>query len=194
MQPEYDLPDVVREKVRILVDTKSNRYLSPNQESMPFTLYMLTGSLQKVAEKTQLPLEVVGYTAQHYRWKEKREMMESSGELAPERTLKRIANMMLHVASKAIEQELTDILTGKLDANSSSLMPSNPAALERLIDLVMKVNGLKQGMLDTPVPGTTVVHAQNVQINNQLPESSKEPIKDKAAILAEMARMKEEGK
>lgn len=132
-------------------------------------LFLLGDDIENVALKTGYPKDVILITAAHYRWREKRDMLVEQGkegELIKD-VEKAMLNQLLMATYKAVTNEVGQILAGKMGADQSRFIPGSMQGLQRLLEMIEKANKLVAvGDQEKPPPGSTIVHAENVQINN----------------------------
>lgn len=168
----------------------SNHFLSQEKEVGPFMLYLLGDDIEAVAQKCGYPKDIVLATAVQYRWRDKREALIQKGkesELIKE-VEKNLVNSLLLVTWRVITAEVGAVMSGKLDPAQSKFVPTSMQALERLLGMVERVNKLMAtDVPQEPQKPTTVVHAQNVQIN----QTEISPEERRRLLLAEMARASE---
>jgi len=143
--------------------------LSPERESGPFMLWCCQDSLEIISIKCNIPIDVIYATAIKYDWVAKAGVLHGDVKSIQ----KSIATSLLVATFMTIQKDLADVLAGRKSADKCKLMPQNIVGLERLMAMVSDVMGDAQ--LGKEVPGSTVVHAMNVQINNQLPEAPTKP-------------------
>lgn len=186
-----DLPDLSpeqKEKVKRYIRNGMTSHLSADKEVGPFMLYMMGYSLEAVAKASGFPFDVICLTAAHSRWAEKRNLLQTGGPNVAMEMQKNIANMMLVATFLASQQELADVLSGKKEAIKSHLAVKSLSGLQNLVDIVMKLNGMVDPNGNPVAPPGTVIHAQNVQINNNSsPEEVKSAEEKKLAAAKERA-------
>lgn len=146
--------------------------LSPEKEAGLFMLYSCGDSLDLIAIKTNIPLDVVYVTALKYSW------VEKAGVLHGDVTAiqKSLATSLLVATYLSVQKDLADVIAGRKNADKCGLIPKNIMGLERLMAMVSEITDNKP--LGKDIPGSTVVHATNVQINHALPEKPKESLEE----------------
>lgn len=157
---EYNLPE---DQVKRLINTlyqKGISYLSPDKEEGPFLLYAMGNDFETIALKSNYPIDVIYLTAMRYDWKNKITLLSKIKDLTPQEIQRDLANTLLMATWISIQRELGEVISGKIEANRSKLIPKSTKALNELIDMVNKVNGIGE---QNPAPIS--VNAQNVQIN-----------------------------
>ena len=135
--------------------------LSPEREAGAFMLYCCGDDFESISLKTNFPLDIIYVTAAHYGWDIKAKALRSeSGDFNPVNIQKNLANSLLIATYMSVQEELKDVLAGKKSASDCKLIPNNIKSLQTLMDMVSNVH-------NPGVAGNqgTVVHAQNVQIN-----------------------------
>jgi hypothetical protein len=173
---ELNLP---QERVNSLVNSLRQRsvsYLSPEKEGGPFLLYCCGDDLEKVALKTNYPIEVILLTAMQYRWNTKASLLQKT--LSDANLLdiqKDMAKMLLIATHTTIQKELGDVIAGRLDPNKSSLIPKT---IKGLNELMTMVNGITDKINDLNNPpqqpqAAITVQATNVQINQGVEQPKK---------------------
>lgn len=180
----------------------SNHFLSPEKEVGPFMLYLLGRDHDSIAVECGIPRDIVLATAVHYRWREKRIAIVEVGkesELIKE-VEKNLINSLLLATWRLAMQEVGQVMSGKLPAAACRFVPHSMQGLEKLLAIAERVNKLiaadevsRHKADEKPASATTVVHAQNVQINQGAPEGEKKltPEERRITLLAEMARATE---
>lgn len=157
---EYNLPE---DQVKRMINTlyqKGVSYLSPDKEEGPFLLYAMGNDFETIALKSNYPIDVIYLTAMRYDWKNKITLLSKIKDLSPQEIQRDLANTLLMATWVSIQRELSEVISGKIEANKSKLIPKSTKALNELIDMVNKVNGIGE---QNPAPIS--VNAQNVQIN-----------------------------
>lgn len=167
---QNDLALAIDDQTRLirLCQEKAITYLSIEKESGPFLLYAVGDSISTIAVKTNLPKDVILLTAIYYRWSEKVKFLQKDG-LDPEFLQKELANTLLVATYKSMIDDLGQVIAGKKMAKDVGLIPKNMAALNALMEMVSKINAPKE--LPTQPTQTTVIHAEQVQVNQQLSPS-----------------------
>jgi hypothetical protein len=165
--------------------------LSPDKEQGLFLLYASGYDIDAIAAKTNWPKDVIMVTAINYKWATKARILITQGNVTnmPLFLQKELVNSVLIATFVSYQKELGEVIAGKRQAKDCALIPSSQGSLEKLINLVSSVNGAAP----PPDKPTTVVHAQNVQINqgSETKEPPKEPPKlpedpKRAEMLAEL--------
>jgi hypothetical protein len=172
---ELNLP---QERINSLVNSLRQRsisFLSPEKEGGPFLLYCCGDDLEKVALKTNYPVEVILLTAIQYRWNSKAGLLQKTlGDANLLDIQKDMAKMLLIATHTSIQKELGDVIAGRLDPDKSSLIPKT---IKGLNELMTMVNGITDKINDLNNPqqpqAAITVQATNVQINQGSPEPKK---------------------
>lgn len=116
-------------------------FLSPDKEGSPFLLYFMGASIEEVAAKTSLPVDVILATAMKYDWLGKAQAMRRDSVLSGMELVKENILRTLLVATQVkIEKELADMFAGRPDAKESALLPKNIHGLRQLLDMVNELN------------------------------------------------------
>lgn len=141
--------------------------LSPERESGPFMLYCCGDDLDAISLKTNFPKEILYVTAVHYDWPAKSQSLRGdSKDFNPLNIQRDLAHSLLVATYMAAKEQLADVLAGRKKPSQCPLLPSNMHSLEKLMNMITEMNVPANG--DNSIPqGGTVVHAQNVQINQQ---------------------------
>ena len=168
-QNELSLKEDDIKRIVKLFRERSVTYLSPEREMGPFLLYSVGDSLETVAVKTNLPKDVILCTAIQYRWQEKIRYLKRD-TLNILEVQKDLANTLLVATYKSILSDLGEVIAGKKDASEVGLIPKNITTLEKLMAMVKAVNAPE----GAPINTTNVIHAQQVQVNQQVLEPKKE--------------------
>ena len=141
--------------------------LSSEKEPGYFLLYCLGDDLSMIAAKTNIPRDVIFATAINYRWTEKAKILNRDNEsLVPLDLQKELVNTILVATVVAMQRELGDVIAGRKEAKECRMIPQSPASLEKLMAMVTALNAPKEA---APQEAKTVIHAQNVQVNQGLP-------------------------
>jgi hypothetical protein len=164
--------------------------LSPDRESAPFLLYCCGDDLELIAAKMTLPRDVITATAIQYRWPEKAKLMRKDGNAAIPNDLQRdLVNSILVATFVAMQRQLSEVVAGKREIKDCALIPSSPAALEKLMNMVTTLNApvvaTKGGPVADPVHTgpQTIIHAETVNMG-QAPEKPVDSEEKKAVRLA----------
>lgn len=172
VQNELALPQEQVDRLLSLNGRKGLYALAPEKESGPFLLFCCGDPLDTISAKMNLPRDVIVATAIQYRWPEKAKILNrKEAGIVPADLQKELVNTILVATVVAMQRELGDVIAGRKEAKDCSLIPSTPASLEKLMAMVTALNA------GTPAPGgpapdptpRTVIHAQNVQVNQGLP-------------------------
>jgi len=158
--------DLIPEDIRPILESRVKKGLlgplSPEREAGPFMLYCVGDDMEAIALKTNFPRDVLYVTAIHYDWKEKSSLLRSdSKDFNPANIQKDLAHTLLVATYLATKEQLQDVLAGRKKASQCSLIPKNVQALDKLMNMVSALSAPETSV----APGGTVVHAQNVQIN-----------------------------
>lgn len=143
--------------------------LSPEREAGPFMLYCCGDDLETIALKTNFPKDILYVTAIHYDWDNKAASLRSdSKDFNPINIQKDLAHSLLVATYMAAKEQLQDVLAGRKSPSQCPLLPKNMHSLEKLMNMITEMNKPPEGAGSHQYPGSgTVVHAQNVQINQQ---------------------------
>ena len=186
---DLNLSDEMLEKLTKLVRNRTLSYLSPEKETGPFLLYCTGTDFEGIANRCSYPLEVILLTALYYRWNEKMSGLGlTSIDNAPKEIQKDLANSLLIATYLSVQKQLGDVIAGRSDADKCLLIPKNVYSLEKLMDMVSNINGLKP---QAESGGKTIIQANNVQMNNVLGDSG--DIKERIAKNKEMLKLLIEG-
>lgn len=148
------------------------------------------GDLETVAKTSGYGFDIIVMTALHYQWKAKKEQLNkifANGSVDLALDLQRqMANMMLITSYMAMQNEMAKVLSGQVEASKSSIAVKTLSGINNLVDLIMKLNGQidANGNAKIPTPAATVIHANNVQINN-----GKEEIETKESRIDRLKRL-----
>jgi hypothetical protein len=174
--------DVVR-RVEGLVVRGQTAPLQSDREIGPFLLYVIGDTIEEVATKTGIPVDVVYLTAIAFRWEEKRAALAKQGNVAVVTALqKQLVNNLLIATQASILRQVGEVMSGRLPPEKCSLIPRSLQGLKTLLEMVKEVNTMVSAG-DTKT-STNVIHAENVQINQTV--APEEP-KDQMALLKKMA-------
>jgi len=159
-------------------------HLSSDKETGPFMLFLLGDDLDAIANKTNLPRDIIAVTANHYRWQEKRDALALNQTNTIIRDVERnlLNNILMATFVSALKQ-VGDVAAGRIDAKDCPLIPNSMQGLQRLLEMVEKANGLIATNEQPPAGGTTVVHAENVQINQGTAPPAKDEFDGKRKTL-----------
>lgn len=168
-----------KERVDSLINSLRQRsisYLSPEKEGGPFLLYCCGDDLEKIALKTNYPIEVILLTAMQYKWHTKTSLLQKT--LSDNGLLdiqKDMAKMILVATQTSIQKQLGDVIAGRLDPEKCQLIPKTIKGLNELMSMV---NGITDKIKDLENPpqapqAAITVQATNVQINQGNPEPQK---------------------
>lgn len=167
--------------------------LSPDRESAPFLLYCCGDDLEMIAAKMTLPKDVITATAIQYRWPEKAKLMRKDGNAAvPNDLQKDLVNSILVATFVAMQRELSEVVSGKRLAKDCALIPSSPAALEKLMNMISALNAPPPAP-PVPAAGSTVIHAETVNMGQPVPPPEK-PVDSEERKAVKLAMLKEVGK
>ena len=148
-------------------------FLSPDREAGPFMLFCCGESLEEISVKTNVPMPILLVTAMQYNWADKSAILRQD----PADIQKSLTNSMLVATWMAAKEQLAGVLSGKIKASDCSLIPKNPAGVEKLMQMVNAVNGI-QAAPTTPSAPISVT-ANNVQIN-QTPTNTPQVSEEKS--------------
>lgn len=165
VQNELALPKEQVDRLLSLNGRKGLYALAPEKEPGPFLLFCTGDDLETISAKMNMPRDVIVATAIQYRWPEKaRVLHRDKPGIVPADLQKELANTILVATVVSMQKELGEVIAGRKDAKDCPLIPSSPAALEKLMAMVTALNtpGGAAGPQPEPKP-TTVVHANNVQ-------------------------------
>lgn len=170
------IPDELRYNIESRIKKGLLGPLSPDKESGPFMLYCCGDDFESISLKTNLPIDVLYVTAAHYNWLQKSaSLKDKNGEFSPSNIQKDIANSLLIATSLAMKEQLEDVLSGRKKPSSCPLIPKNIGSLNKLMEMVSAIHNPESPLGNN----ATVVHAQNVQINQNIEEKKVSPEKAK---------------
>lgn len=161
-------------------------HLSPDKEIGPFLFYLLGDDLDAVSFKTGYPKDTLMATSARYGWEERRVTVmkdQQSGALIKDLEQSLLNNILVATYAVAMRQA-GDVIAGRVDASKCGLIPSSMQGLQRLLEMIESANGLVAGNQEPPAQ--TVVHAENVQINQGLPAPVKAPFEEKRKSILQM--------
>jgi hypothetical protein len=195
-----NLPVEWKETLTSLAPTESRRIIAlaekgctaplpPEKETSPFLLYMLGDSIDEISSITGTPKDVLYLTCLQYRWMEKKQELSKVGDKNLMTALmKKIVNHLVVASEVSIIDQLGKVMSGQLEASKCSLIPKNLAGLQALLTMMKEINDISSAS-QAPVSNTTIIHAQNAQVNHlQSPSEEKdEPKKSRVDRLAELA-------
>lgn len=162
--------------------------LTQEKEVGPFLLFVLGDSVEEIAIKTGTPRDVMYLTYLKYNWEEKRTELQKSGQVSVISALqKQMVNYLLLATNTTISKQVAQVMSGALAPEKCPLIPRSLHGLKLLLELVKEVNQVNQPQTTNT---TNVIHAQNVQVNQQLP-AAKEPVIDLEDKLDALVRAKE---
>lgn len=179
---ELGLTDSEQKRIDKMIQDRSVHALAPEREIGPFLLYSVGDDISTIAIKTNLPKDVILATAIQYKWPEKARILKRES-LNPIFLQKELANTLLVATYKSLMDELGQVIAGKKDAKQVGLIPKNMTAFQNLMDMITKLNA--PAAPNQPAPQTHI-HAQNVQVNQQIaaPEEKKDDAKRKEMLKA----------
>lgn len=159
-------------------------YLSADKEIGPFLFYLLGDDIDMISFKTSLPKDTLQVTCLHYGWEARREALvkdAQAGSLIKE-VEKSLLNNILMATYATVMRQAGDVIAGNATVGRHSLIPDSMQGLQRLLEMIEKANGLVATNQNPPAP-TTVVHAENVQINQGAPAPGTQPYQAKRVSL-----------
>lgn len=179
------LPTSDVSRIERLVASNQTAPLPQEKEVGPFLLFVLGDSVEEVASKTGTPKDVMYLTYLKYNWEEKRDELNKHGQVAVISALQKQAiNYLLVATNLSITRQVAQVMSGALPPEKCPLIPRSLHGLKLLLELAKEVNN----MSPEKAPNTTnVIHAQNVQVNQQLPaatEAEQSPEDRLASLLA----------
>jgi len=181
-------PEIVK-RINGLLIRGQTAPLSADKAQDLFILYVVCGSLEGVAKQAGIPLDVMFLTAAQYNWKQKRADVLVAGEAAlMGQVQKNLVNQLLIATQSTILKQVGDVMSGKIAPEKCPLLPRSLHGLKLLLELVKEVNQVNQPQTTNT---TNVIHAQNVQVNQQLP-AAKKPEVDKLHAMKLMAGEKDD--
>jgi hypothetical protein len=162
------IPNEQYSRIMNLISKNQISYLSPDQESGAFLLYSLGNDIKTIAATLAIPVDVLALTHLYYKWDEKLSLLKKpNGELKSIADLQKdLLEAILVATLITTQKQLGDIIAGRANPNSCRLLPNNPLALEKLMIMLEKINGVKQPENQPPIQ----VSATNVQINTAQPQ------------------------
>jgi len=157
-------------------------HLASEKEGAPFLFYLMGHDFQSISKKTNIPVDIIMLTAIYYNWPQKaggvREIMskEDSAEVVKS-VQKDLANTILVVTKLAMEQQLADVVSGKIKPSQCRLIPNNIHSLQKLMEILDTLNAKPE--VNNIGGSTQSINGQNIQINNYIQESEKSREKTK---------------
>jgi hypothetical protein len=170
---ELNLPREAVDRLLTQNGRKALYALSPDKESGPFLLFCCGDDFDTIATKMNLPRDVIVATAIQYRWPDKARMLNRTDSgIVPGDLQKELVNTILVATIVAMQRDLGEVIAGRKEAKDCPLIPSSPQALQKLMEMVTSLNNPTPA---DPMKPQTVIHATNVQVNQQqgLPEAPK---------------------
>ena len=162
---ELNLPKEAVARLMSQYGRKALYALSPDKEPGPFLLYGCGDNFDTIATKMNLPVDVIVATAIQYRWPDKSRLLNrTESGLVPGNLQKDLVNTILVATIVSMQRELGEVISGKKEAKDCALIPSSPQALQKLMEMVSSLNNPQPA---DPMKPQTVIHATNLQINNQ---------------------------
>lgn len=138
-------------------------FYGADKETNLFQAFILGRSFQQLARSCAVPVEMIVLTAIKHRWDFKAQMLQNAGDSAAVvHSTKDLANKILEINLIAMDRELSDIYTGKKDARESIFMAKSPQELQKMLQLVMQANDIKNALA-----GGTATNAPTINITNQ---------------------------
>lgn len=135
-------------------------YLSPDKEAGPFLLYSCGDDLEKIAQKTNYPLEVIQLTALRYKWPDKVVALSKEvGAIGLEGVQLEMAKNLLIATYIVMQKQLADVIAGRADARECQLLPKNIHGLEKLMNIIENLKPKE----DKNSPMT--FNGNNIQVN-----------------------------
>lgn len=176
-------------RIERLAAANQTSWLPQEKEVGPFLLFVLGDSLDDISSKCGIPKDIVFLTYLKYNWEDKRVELSKQGNVSVISALKkRTLNYLMLATSSVIDKQVAQVLSGALPAEKCPLIPRSLHAYKLLSELHDEVN--KEPVVQQPST-TNVIHAQNVQVNQQLP-AAKEPEVDKLHAMKLMAGEKDD--
>jgi hypothetical protein len=190
---EMGLPKEQVDKLSRLLANRTVTYLSPDKEAGAFLLYSIGRTLPEIATQLSIPPEVIILTALQYKWQEKAILLQSQeGGLKTLQDLQKdLASSILVATLLTAQKELGDLIAGRIKPSECAWLPRNMQSLEKLMNMINNLNPVAPAV---PAPAPTVVHAQNVQINQNAATHQPSDTMDRAKkieYLEAMAREKQ---
>lgn len=143
--------------------------LSPDKEPGIALLFLCGDDLDQIASKTNYPKDIIIATAIKYGWLEKAQQLKTGRDESVLVEIKADLHRMLVLATYAsLKKKLGDVIAGRVDATAVPLIPTTMVGLEKLMAM-----GQPAAIPPAPAPGSTVVHANQVQINQTAVEQPK---------------------
>lgn len=182
------LPPNELARIERLATSNQTAPLTQEKEVGPFLLFVLGDSVEDVANKTGTPKDVMYLTYLKYNWEGKRAELNKQGQVAVISALQKQAiNYLLVATNVSITRQVALVMSGALPAEKCSLIPRSLHGLKLLLELAKEVNNMP---CDKAGSTTNVIHAQNVQVNQQIP-AAKEPVIDLEDKLDALVRAKD---
>jgi hypothetical protein len=176
------LPADVADRIASGLKNKTIAPLSADKEPSLFILYCAGNTLEQVALKTSVPLDLVYLTSITYDWEKKRKLVGMSNAEDAALLLNRdFVNTLLAATYASMSRKLGEVLAGKAGPESVPLIPRKMSDVEKLVNIVLEVN--KQVAEKEAAAAKTVIHATNVQINQGIKEETDE---EKMSLLKEL--------
>jgi hypothetical protein len=179
------LPPEEAKRIESLVALGKTAPLTLDKETGPFFLFVLGDSIEEVAVKSGTPKDVMYLTYLAYNWEGRRTELLRQGSTQMIATLqKQLVNNLLVATTKCVMKQVTDIMSGSGDPEKCPMVPRSLSGLRTLMDMVIMANKLVAPEDAPSKPGTTVINANNVQVNQGV---EAEPAKSKTDILKALA-------
>lgn len=164
-----ELSGVPEVSLRKFKDMMNRGLVSPLSEddATPHLLLFLTGeSLDAIAERTSTPKDVIYLTAISHNWSVKKAKVDQMGgsESVLHALRKQLLNNILIATTKASLKDVGDVMAGKTPASKMPLIPRSLHALNSLFQMIDDANKPPE----SATAQNNVIHAENVQINNQV--------------------------
>ena len=138
-------------------------FFGTDKESNMFSAFLMGRTFAQIARNASCPVEMIILTAIKHRWDTKAQVMANAGDTSVvEHLTKNLANYILEINLAAIDKEMNDIYTGKKDPRDSIFSAKTPQELQKLLQIVMQANGLKNSLASSSSTGPAV------NINNQI--------------------------
>ena len=168
---ELEIPEDHLERLRSEIRRGGIAQLSPEKEAVPFMFYALGNDWETIASQTNIPVDIIYATALYYDWGKKiKALRDKSTGFSAKDMLGDIYNMSMVVIKHGMQEMAKEVLTGDRKVSQFPLFPKNLHGFEKLFTILEKLKELSGEIAPANAPGSTVIQAQNVQVNNNITE------------------------
>lgn len=175
-RPELDgISEQDMRRFKSLVDKGQLAPLEEDAATPHMLLYFTGESLDVIAERMGTPKDVVYLTSIKYNWAAKKEHVDKHGgsDALIKGLRKRFIDHLMIATTLLGMDEVGKVMAGKLPVGKMPMMPRSLHAFDALCKLQDEVNAPAA----TQQTQSNVIHAENVQINNQIaPAEPKEEV------------------